>query len=484
MDSNSLQPTNFGQALFGHAQLGDKRRTRRLIAIANELVHHPGGTLPHKLRNPADLTALYRLCQRKEVTHEALMRSATQHVMQQIDQHDADVLILHDGSELDYTSHQSLKNLGQLGTGSNRGFIAHHSLAVDPTRREVIGLVSQILHVREKVSPGETPSQKRRRSSRESRLWKTATSTLPNDPKLVDVCDSAADTFEFLDHEIHSGRRFVIRSGYQRRVRPGHDPEKNSETWLLQDWVKQVEPLGSYMLPIEAKPGCPRKKRGRNGKLKHPPRKARTARLLVSATAVRIMVPDSPRGEHGSEPLPVWIVRVWEPDPPAGEEPIEWRLITNVPVETLEDALQIIQWYTCRWIIEEYHKALKTGCGVESLQFHSEDRLMPAIALVSVVAATLLRLRDAGRAPDAKQRPATEVIGKSYVQALSLWRHRTICLDWSVHDFVMALGRLGGHQNRRRDGHPGWLTLWRGWTELVARVDAIELSRKNRSRCA
>lgn len=155
-----------------------------------------------------------------------------------------------------------------------------------------------------------------------------------------------------------------------------------------------------------------------------------------------------------------------------------------MPVETLNDALQVVQWYACRWIIEEYHKALKTGCGVESLQFHSEDRLKPAIALVSVVAATLLRLRDAGRAPDAKERPATEVISESYVRALSLWRHRKVRLDWSVHEFVMALGRLGGHQNRRGDGFPGWLTLWRGWTELVARVDAIELSREDRTKCA
>lgn len=323
MDSNPLESTDFGQAFFGHAQLGDKRRNRRLVAIANELVHHPGGTLPHKLRNPADLTALYRLCRRKEVTHEALMSSATQQVVQQIDRHEGDVLILHDSSELDYTSHKSLTELGQIGTGTNRGYIAHHSLAVDPARREVIGLAGQILHVRQKVASGETPSQKRRRSSRESRLWKTATEALPNDPKLVDVCDRAADTFEFLDHERHSGRRFVVRSGYQRRVRPGHHPTEETETSLLQELVEQAEPLGSYLLPIDAKPGCARKKRGRNGKLKHPPRKARKARLLVSATAVRLLAPKGPRGEHGTEPLPVWIVRVWEPNPPAGEEPIE-----------------------------------------------------------------------------------------------------------------------------------------------------------------
>lgn len=484
MDSDRSDQATFGQTHFGHAQLGDARRNRRVAALADKLVHHPGGTLPHKLKSPADLTALYRLCQREEVTHEALLRSARHHVLGQIDHHQGDVLILHDSTELDYTSHKSLSKLGQIGTGHGRGYIAHHSLAVAAAHREVIGLVSQVLHVRENVAAGETPSEMRQRASRESRLWLHGTECLPNDPKLIDVCDRGADTFEFLEHELLSGRRFVIRSGYSRRVLAGHDSAAPAETRLLREWIGQTAPLGCSLLPVPAKPGCSRKKRLRNGKLKHPPRKSRTARLLVSATPVRILAPKPPRGEHGTEPLPVWVVRVWEPSPPPGEEPIEWMLMTNVGATNLEVALQVLQWYSCRWIIEEYHKALKTGCGVESLQFHSEDRLEPAIALVSVVATTLLRLRDASRSPHAKTRPATKMVSEIYVRTLSLWRDRQVRLDWSIDEFVMALARMGGHQNRRRDGPPGWLTLWRGWTELVSRVDAIELSQKHDPKCA
>lgn len=380
------------------------------------------------------------------------MNSSTQYVTQQLNEHQGDVLILHDATELDYTSHQSLQNLGQLGSGNQRGFIAHNSLAVDPDRRETLGLVNQILHVRQQVDPHETIAEKRTRSSRESRLWLTATETLPRDSKFIDVCDSAADTFEFLEHELQSGRRFVIRSGYKRRVRPGHDINDTAKPRLLQDSVRQNQAVGCYQLSLNAKPGCSRKKRKRNGKLKHPPRQKRTACLQVSITALQILPSQTPRGESGTDPLPVWVVRAWEPNPPVGEEPVDWSLLTNVRVKTLAEAQQVIDWYTARWMIEEYHKAMKTGCGIESLQFHSEDRLKPAIALVSIIAVTLLRLRDAGRAADARERLATEIVAKDYVRTLSLWRHREVRMDWSIYDFVLALGRLGGHQNRVGDG--------------------------------
>lgn len=484
MASTHNAQSDFGHNHFSQVQLGDKRRNRRLVALANELTNHPGGTLPHKLKNPADLTALYRLCRCEKVTHEALMNSSTQYVRQQLDKHQGDILILHDATELDYTSHQSLKNLGQLGSGNQRGFIAHNSLAVDPKRREALGLVNQILHVRAEVNPHETQAEKRMRSSRESRLWLAATETLPCDSKYIDVCDSAADTFEFLEHELKSGRRFVIRSGYKRRIRPGHQADEAVNTQLLQDCVRQSQAVGDYQLLLNAKPGCSRKKRKRNGKLKHPPRQKRTAELQVSITALQILPSKAPRGESGTDPLPVWVVRAWEPNPPGDEEPVDWSLLTNMPVKTMEEARQVIEWYTARWMIEEYHKAMKTGCGIESLQFHSEDRLKPAIALMSILAVTLLRLRDAGRATDAKERLATDFVDRDHVRALSLWRHREVRMDWSISDFVLALGRLGGHQNRAGDGPPGWITLWRGWADLMARVDAMGLSREEEARCA
>lgn len=127
-------------------------------------------------------------------------------------------------------------------------------------------------------------------------------------------------------------------------------------------------------------------------------------------------------------------------------------------------------------MIEEYHKAQKSGGDIERMQFQYLDRLEPAIALLSVVAIMLLTLRDQSRAPDAKERPARECVPERWVRVLSAWRHKKVCLDWTVHDFFLALARLGGHQNRKHDHRPGWLVLWRGWMYLQSMLDGAAAS--------
>jgi hypothetical protein len=184
-----------------------------------------------------------------------------------------------------------------------------------------------------------------------------------------------------------------------------------------------------------------------------------------------LLVPQQPRGEIRGVPLTTWVVRVAEVDAPAGVEPLEWILLTNVPVNNAADANQRIDWYQIRWIIEEYHKALKTGCQIEDMQFTTEDRLQPAIALISVVGVSLLQLRDASRRPDAGSRPATSLFPVLLVRVLSLWRYGKQRTDLTVHEFCHALARVGGHPNRKSDHRPGWLVLWRGWTKLQAMAE-------------
>ena len=144
-------------------------------------------------------------------------------------------LVLHDSTELDYTTHKSLDELGQIGCGTRRGYITHNSLAVDPVNREVIGLVNQELHHRPKVSKLETRTQRSKRETRESLLWLKGVQTLPSNWNLIDVCDRGADSGEFLQHEVNSGRRFVIRSSHNRCVLLGHDEPKLCEPAKLHD---------------------------------------------------------------------------------------------------------------------------------------------------------------------------------------------------------------------------------------------------------
>src|SRR5665213_1392369 len=174
----------------------------------------------------------------------------------------------------------------------------------------------------------------------------------------------------------------------------------------------------------------------------------------------------STRGEDGQESLGLWALIVSGVNAPEGVEPVEWILLTNVPVNSLEEAAERVDWYACRPIVEEFHKAQKTGCGIENPQFTSKAALEPIIGILSVAAVMLLDLRHQARRPDADKVRATTVMPRLYVRVLSAWRWGKPKINMSIYDCFMALGRLGGHQNRKSDGPPGWLTLWRGWNDL------------------
>lgn len=454
--------SDLGQAIFGRAQLGDRRRTARLVKTFNLMQRHPGGTLPDKLPSPADLRAFYRLCDAEDVTHEAVIAAARQHTLKRIADCGEPILILHDATELDYTSLTSLADdLGQIGKGISRGYVCQNVLAVSAETGEVLGLVDQILHHRDDVPKNETLAQHRDRETRESLLWLQGTKHLLDTTKLIDVADQGSDTFEFLEHEFHSGRRFVVRACKVRKVYAGHQPI--GPRYYLKEYADSLPEVGRFVMNVQAQTG----------------RKARKdAEFIVRCGPVLICPPHAKCGNHGDEPLPLYVVQITEADPPAGEEAIDWTLLTKERTQTFEDAWRVTGWYERRWIAEEYHKAQKTGCQIEDLQFTTTARLEPAIALLSVVAITLLNLRDASRRPDAKTRRATTILAKDYVDVLSLWRYRRIREDLTIHEFFYALARLGGHQNRKSDHQPGWLVLWRGWSKLQAMLDGYDAAKE------
>ena len=458
MQASRMTASRFGEEHFGGAQLGDVRRRNRLVALATQMAKHPGGTLPTKLKKPADLKALYRLMDNDAVTHEEVLRPHVGRTLGRMRAHEGRVLVLHDTTELDYSGLISLRDeLGQIGNGGGRGYECHNSLAVIAESREVLGLAHQILFSRPRVPKGEKKSARRQRTTRESRLWKQGSQAIPAAPAgrlWVDVADRGADTTEFLDSEEAHGKKYVVRSQHNRWVLRDHDGE--TERVKLHDLLRSLPEVGQRTVDVPARAGQP----------------ARTATVGVAWASVRVLPPRQPRGEGRGTPLAVWAVRVWELDPPDKvSEPLEWILLTNVPVSTFEEACERLDWYALRWIVEEYHKAMKTGCRIEDMEFRSQERLKPAIALVSVLAIFLLTLRDASRRCDADQRSARDLIPDEYVTVLSAWRFQTPDRDLTVRQFYFALARLGGHQNRRRDHPPGWLVLWRGWTQLHAMVE-------------
>lgn len=449
---------DFGTSHFGRANLGDLRRRSRLVKLANELVDHPAGTLPHKLQCPGAYQGMYRLCKQEKVTHAAVLQTHRELTLEKMRMHTGTSLIIHDTTELDYSSRTSLHaELGQIGDGGGRGYECHNSLAIAAETGEILGLANQILHRRADVPKNEPVAAKRAREDRESRLWvhgSAAIGSPPEDRRWIDVCDRGADTFEFLDHEVRTGRKFIIRSNHSRAIQVGH--AEGGERCLLHDYTRTLSPLGGRLVRVSAKSG----------------KKARWAKCLVAAAPIQILPPHVKRGFHRAVPLSVWVVRIWEIDPPEGvDEPLEWILLTNLPTVTLAEAVECVEYYEMRWIVEEFHKAQKTGCAIEQLQFQHVDRLEPMIALLSVVAVMMVNLRNAARQPEARSAPAIRYVPETYVAVLSVWRYRERRTNLTVHEFCLAMARLGGHQNRKSDGLPGWQTLWRGWNELHQMVD-------------
>lgn len=458
MDAASLLD-NFGERHFGGAELGDKRRSRRLVQLANRIVAHPEGTLPHKLHDPASYQGMYRLCKQPRVTHAAVLAPHRQLTRERMRHHPRLLLNLHDTTELDYTSKCSLAGqLGQIGDGGGRGYECHNTLAYDPATGEVLGLASQILHHRATVPEHETPVQRRDRENRESRLWiqgSAAVGTPPPGCRWIDVADRGADTFEFLAHEITEHKRFVIRSKHNRSVQLSGSDGAPGPRRLLHDYLRTLPPQGQKTVAVSGHAGQP----------------PRQALVQIAWAAVEVQPPQVRKGDYQSRPLAIWALRVWEPSAPAGVEPLEWLLLTNVPVTDLAVAWECVGYYECRPVIEEFHKAQKTGCGIENPQFTRAERLEPMIALLSVVAVLLVNLRAAARQPERAAQPATTVVPVLWVEVISIWRYRQLRLDLTVAEFFQALARLGGHMNRRGDGPPGWLVLWRGWGHMQNMIE-------------
>ncbi len=448
----------FAQENFGRAELGDRRLTRRLVRAAVRMVQHPGGTLPAKMQTPADLKGLYRLLDHEQVTHAAVLETHRELTLARMRENRDVVLLIHDTTQLDYTGKHSLKGLGQLAAGTARGYLCHNTLAVEEDGT-AIGLANQILHLRPKVPKNESAERRRLRRTRETRLWKAASQGVGAPPpgcKWVDLCDRGGDLFEYLDHKHAQGGWYVVRSKHNRIVWAGNDPGRVVK---LHDYARGLSTLETHEIEVSANNG----------------REARRTRVRVAAGRVTLPVPRPKCGEHGDEALQTWVVHVKEiGTPPKGAKALEWVLLSNEPCRSAQDAVRVAGWYARRPIVEEYHKAQKTGCGIELPQLTERSRLEPVIAMISVVAVFLLGLRDAARDPVKAQQPAEDFVPTTHVRVINACRWKDPGRRTTLYEFLLAVARMGGHQNRKSDGPPGWITLWRGWQQLMVMVTAVE----------
>jgi len=443
----TLPQASFGQIHFGGLELGDGRVNHRIVELADILLAADADSWPDKFAEPADYRAFQRIVNRPQATHNTVRATHTNVTLQRMDESGRTVLILHDTTELDYSGRSTL-GLGPIGNGGGRGWECHNSLAVDPDTRSVIGLANQILHRRPnpQVTKTEGVANKRNRANRESRLWWRGVEAIGDTrtgTTWIHVCDRGADTFEFLSQMVDAKRSFVIRSKSNRALETNDTPSK------LHDVLRLKSATIGWR-------GVARSGDGRS----------RDVKLEACWSEVVLRPPHVRRGDHRRLGVRMWAIRVWEVDVPVGEEAVEWMLLTDQALTDAESVRRVVGYYQCRPIVEEYHKALKSGCGVEKLQQRSRSALEAAVGITSVLAVGLLGLRDLARDESRREEPASSVVGVRCVTVLSVWRLGVAEPNWSVKDFVWALGRLGGHMNRPSDGMPGWQTLWRGLRKL------------------
>lgn len=443
-----VDPAAWASTQFAAAQLGDCRRTARLVTLAAQVAADPSSGLPKQTGDWGDLKAAYRLLDRPEATFQVIAAPHWQHTAAAAER--GRFLILDDTTEIDFGPKRQAAGLGPVGSGVGRGFLIHSGLTVTPHEEWVVGLAGQVLFHRRPAPKGETRAGRRARD-RESAVWGQLIEQVgppPATAQWVHVMDRGADDFEVHCRAQRLGVDWIgrVKSRHRRvRDRAGHEGP-------LSELLARSPAAGGYTLALRARPK----------------QAARRAKVEVAFAEVTVLVPRQPAlSLKALDPQPIrqWAVWAHELDPPAGlKEPIDWVLLTSLPVEGLEAALEVIGSYEKRWLIEEWHKALKTGCQVEGRQLQTSHRLEAMAGVLSVVAVRLLQLKEVGRREPG--RAATELVPARYVELVRRARGRLGGGDWTIRDFIRGVAGLGGFLGRKGDGEPGWITIWRGWEVL------------------
>lgn len=458
-----LETKAWARSTFGECELGDRRRTTRLIKVAEQAAARPDGSTPEQTESWGDCKAAYRLFDQDDVTFAEIIRPHCAQTRSLCRPGDVK-LIINDTTEVDYGYSRRATGLGPTGNGFGRGFFLHSALMLDAADGRVDGLAGQTLFYRQPQPKRRAAKNTRRRAAdRESVVWGELVDHVGPPPagvQWVHVDDRGADDCEVFCRIAAQGCSCVIRAARLNRWLETPDGRRVQ----LDQLLPELPCRETRTLDVAAKGKQP----------------ARTATLELRLAEVRMPLPRvlTPwlRDHRPAEPLRLWVVELRETEPPAGVTPLRWVLYTREPVTTIAAANTVIAWYERRPTIEDYHKALKTGCGVERRYYETAERLERVTGLLSVVAVRLLQLKTAAR--ETPDRPAVEVAPTQWVELVQLVRKKPVNPRMTLRDFLRAIAGLGGHLGRKGDGEPGWITLWRGFEKLMLLARGADAQQK------
>ena len=451
-------------AEMGQAQFGDPRLSTRCSKIVQTLSRSPATSLPQLAADDAELAATYRFFNNDRVTAESILAPHTQATAHRIGLA-KDVLVIHDTTETTYAGEQRA-GLGDVSAGE--GFLAHPSLAV--ARQDGVALPLGLLSLQFLTRDPDRTRRKRSQKAmplfslqNEYRRWplgvQQAARLLERPTEVIHVMDREGDNYAFLDWLVGHSHRFVIRLAHDRTLAKtvGQQVAKS-----VSEALSEVAGVCQRTVHIgkRVKKGLPDADR------KHPPRNERDAVLSFAATSLSLARPHG-REKTLSQTIAVNVVRVWEQNPPPGEKPIQWLLATREPVDTPEQIQAVVDIYCHRWIIEEYIKALKTGCAVQERGFLTAHALLNIFALTVPIAWQLLCVRALSRLPQPVS--ASIVLSPSQLSVLhaatrELPPKQRPPPEPTCRQALLAIAALGGHLTR--NGEPGWITIARGFEKL------------------
>jgi hypothetical protein len=432
------------------ADLGDERLNRRLGLLVAKLAERPGESFP-KLLDDAELEAAYRFFGNERVSPEDILAPHFRQTGRRAAERGR-VLVVHDTTQFEFPGNSKRSGLGRLIHAGAQGFFGHFSLALTADGARVpLGLLALETIFRLEKSIGHknwTPEKSRGERARWLNCVDDAEALLGPRTKAIHVMDREADSYALLAGLSERGSEFVIRS-FQDRVLVGHDEAR------LREVARAARPSLRREVPLSPRPRIP----GPRGE-RHPARRFRIAKLSIAALAVEL-----PRtsDKRAVATLKANVVHVFEKKPPAGESAVEWFLLTNLPIDAPGAIAFVVDCYRARWVVEEFFKALKTGCQYEKRQLESAESLLNALAIFAPVAWRLLLLRHLART-DAKA-PASTALTAKQLEVLAAVAKTPLPPRPTARDAMLAVATLGGHL--KNNGDPGWLVLGRGMHDLL-----------------
>jgi len=432
---------------FGDAELGDLRRTQRLVGIAAGMAKAPDGAISVSCGR-SGAQAVSRLFGREEVDLESVLGPHIEQTKNRC-QGKGRILAAQDTTSLDFSTHKSKQGLGPIATAQGSRGVHQHSVVMLTEHKTPLGLGGIQIWARDEDARGCAKDRRKRPiCEKESNKWLVglaqAEAAVPEGTELVVIGDRESDVFGLFVAERRPTTHLLVRYAHNRAV---EDEEYSNVSEALQ----AAECVGAYQIRVPRKPG----------------QAARDAWLDLRVCSVLLKPPRHRTPDIADKPVRVWIVQATEINVPERIEGVSWVLICTQPVTSLEGAVRAVREYASRWVIEEFHRVLKSGCNVERMQFESVDSLVPAIGLSSVVAWRILYMTKLSR--EEPEMDASTVACREEVEVLQMWlkakREKKTEIS-TTRDFVRAVALLGGFMGRKSDGEPGTKVLWRGLRRL------------------